>query len=201
MIALAAPSDAAASVSSTQAGWFLSRNADHVAALDAAFLQCTGKPADPVVPLGPRPGSVQIVDGLLIGLGCGPVGDSFVEKARLSQVRHDPSVPWRQAAPRAFRPNPAGYVSSAVGSCAVKAAAVVDAGDDAADHEPDGVHRQAMRSSCVDAAVEVAQRPRAEEDLVHAVRTSPATRRTGEPPPAEWWRRWTGSSVKPRKVF
>src|SRR6476469_945013 len=88
---------------------------DHVAAFDAAFLQCTGKSADPVVPLGPGPVSVQIVEGLLIGLGGGPVGGSFVEKARLSQVRHDPERAMETGGATRISPNPAGYVSSAVG--------------------------------------------------------------------------------------
>ena len=48
---------------------------DDVAAPDAAFGQRAGQPADPVVPLRPRPGPVQVGDGFVVGLGLGPVSE------------------------------------------------------------------------------------------------------------------------------
>ena len=58
MMALAAPSDAAASVNSTRRV-VLVQERDDVAAPDAQFGQRAGQSADPVVPLRPGPGAAR----------------------------------------------------------------------------------------------------------------------------------------------
>ena len=59
---------------------------DDVAAPDAQFGQRAGQPADPVVPLRPGPGPVQVGHRLVIGLGLRPVGQPVVEEPRIGQV-------------------------------------------------------------------------------------------------------------------
>ena len=76
-------------------GVVLVEERDHIAAFDAAFLERAGQPAHAVVPLRPRPGSVEIGDGLVVGLGFCPVGQTFVEKAGISQRQTCSSVPRR----------------------------------------------------------------------------------------------------------
>ena len=93
MIALAAPRDAAASVSSTPAGWFLSRN---------ATTSPRPTPNPPSAPASRRIRSfhcahvqdaVQVDEGLLVGFHLGPVRGPVVEEARRRQLRHAQSVP------------------------------------------------------------------------------------------------------------
>jgi len=87
MMALAAPSDAAGERHLQAGGVVLVEERDHVTALDAKHSERACEPAHPVVPLGPRPGSVQVRHRLVVGLGGGPVGQSFIKEARDQPAR------------------------------------------------------------------------------------------------------------------
>src|ERR671910_449003 len=77
----------------------------HVAAIDATFLQGACQAANPVVPFGPGPGSLEIDHRLAVGLVFGPMGEAVVEKAGISQISHALSVARPASVEVAFRSN------------------------------------------------------------------------------------------------